>query len=306
MKKTLLILAVFVMFFSLWGVEKEKERFAVMDVQDTTGTFDQNMLRDVTDYIFTRFQSTGLYWLIPKADRDAALEQAMDQTLQETRKECVDEKCQLSLVAQLQANYIINTKIKKLFEGTCQISISKFDVEKRAGVFSWEEKFNCNSEKAVYETIDGFDFGGMKKIDKKKTEKPLVETVKTLEKYYPYKWIGFGLVIAGAAIVVGGVTGFSLASQNKYDEYEGLTTDEKIFEAVTSGIPQDEYLKKVNDYKDKGDLYKNLSIVSGVAGGALIITGVIIAVIPKKREVLKDVSFMADDKGFYASLGFEF
>jgi hypothetical protein len=62
-------------------------------------------------------------------------------------------------VAQLQANFLINTKIKKLYEGTCNISISKFYVEKRAGVDSWTTDFNC-SEKGVFEAINSFDFGG--------------------------------------------------------------------------------------------------------------------------------------------------
>jgi len=137
----------------------EKDRLAVMDVQDEAGILDEKAIITVTDYIFTKLQSTKIYWMVPKADRDTALEQAIEETVKSSRKECVDEKCQLSLVAQLQANYLINTKIKKLYEGTCNISVSKFDVEKRAGVDSWEGKFNC-TEKGLYESIDSFNFGG--------------------------------------------------------------------------------------------------------------------------------------------------
>lgn len=140
----------------------EKDRLAVMDVTDETGMLDEKTIITVTDYIFTKFQGTGLFWMIPKSDRDTALDKAIEETKLNSRKECVDEKCQLSLVAELQANFLINTKIKKLYEGTCNITISKFDVEKRAGVFSWDSKFDC-SEKGVFETIDRFDFGGVKK-----------------------------------------------------------------------------------------------------------------------------------------------
>ena len=139
----------------------EKDRLAVMDVTDETGKLSEQTIINVTDYIFTRFQSTGVFWMIPKTDRDTALDAAIEETKIGSRKECVDEKCQLSLVAELQANFLINTKIKKLYEGTCQISISKFDVEKRAGVFSWENKFDC-TEKSVFEAIDGFSFSGKK------------------------------------------------------------------------------------------------------------------------------------------------
>ncbi len=139
----------------------EKDRLAVMDVTDETGKLSEQTIINVTDYIFTRFQSTGVFWMIPKTDRDTALDAAIEETKIGSRKECVDEKCQLSLVAELQANFLINTKIKQLYEGTCQISISKFDVEKRAGVFSWENKFDC-TEKSVFEAIDGFSFSGKK------------------------------------------------------------------------------------------------------------------------------------------------
>ncbi|HQM85427.1 MAG TPA: hypothetical protein PLD55_12180, partial [bacterium] len=139
----------------------EKDRLAVMDVTDETGKLSEQTIINVTDYIFTRFQSTGVFWMIPKTDRDIALDAAIEETKIGSRKECVDEKCQLSLVAELQANFLINTKIKQLYEGTCQISISKFDVEKRAGVFSWENKFDC-TEKSVFEAIDGFSFSGKK------------------------------------------------------------------------------------------------------------------------------------------------
>jgi len=146
-------------FFLLGGAEKD--RLAVMDVADEAKLFNKTTIANVTDYIFTKLQGTKIYWMVPKADRDTALEQAIEETVKGSRRECVDEKCQLSLVAQLQANFLINTKIKKLYEGTCNISISKFDVEKRAGVDSWEAKFNC-TEKGLYETIDGFDFDGKK------------------------------------------------------------------------------------------------------------------------------------------------
>ncbi|HQM86077.1 MAG TPA: PEGA domain-containing protein [bacterium] len=129
---------------------------------DEDNVFAPRTIIKATDYIFAKFQETNSFWMIPMTDRDTALEQAIEKTVKGSRKECVDEKCQMSMVSQLQANFLINTKIKKLYEGTCNITISKFDVEKRAGVQSWVEKFNC-TEKGLYETIDSFNFGGKKK-----------------------------------------------------------------------------------------------------------------------------------------------
>ena len=158
-KQFFLVFLIVLAFSSIFSAEKD--RLAVMDVADEAKLFNKTTIANVTDYIFTKLQGTKIYWMVPKADRDTALEQAIEETVKGSRRECVDEKCQLSLVAQLQANFLINTKIKKLYEGTCNISISKFDVEKRAGVDSWTTDFNC-SEKGVFEAINSFDFGGKK------------------------------------------------------------------------------------------------------------------------------------------------
>ena len=164
-KRILLMISLVFLFSPIFSAEKD--RLAVMDVADEAKLFNKTTIANVTDYIFTKLQGTKIYWMVPKADRDTALEQAIEETVKGSRRECVDEKCQLSLVAQLQANFLINTKIKKLYEGTCNISISKFDVEKRAGVDSWTTDFNC-SEKGVFEAINGFDFLKKSKLENKK------------------------------------------------------------------------------------------------------------------------------------------
>ncbi len=153
------ILLIIILSTAITG--QEKNRIAVMDIQNEDKIINETSISKITDYIFTKFQSTGKYWMIPKSDRDSALQQAIEETMEESRKQCVDEKCQLSMTEQLQANFLVNTKIKELYTGTCQISISIFDVEKRAGTYTWENKFDC-TEKELYKTIDSFYFGGNK------------------------------------------------------------------------------------------------------------------------------------------------
>ena len=158
MRIFLILLVLLSSFFVFAEESSEKDRLAVMNVADQDGLFNEKAEANITDYIFDKLTKTKLYWMIPKSDTNAALEQAIEQTAIDSRKECVDEKCQIIITAQLQANFLINTKIKKLYQGTCQISISKFDVEKRAGVQAWEEKFDC-TEKDLYKTVDNFDLG---------------------------------------------------------------------------------------------------------------------------------------------------
>jgi len=162
MRRGYIFLVFLLTFLNVYG--NEKDRLAVMDVIDGDSLFNQKTDEKITDYIFDKFQETGLYWMIPKSDRDSALDQAIDITKKESRRECVDEKCQLSLVAELQANYLINSEIKLLVKGTCQISIRKFDVEKRAGTEAWQSKFNC-TEGGIYQAVDSLKFGMKRKED---------------------------------------------------------------------------------------------------------------------------------------------
>jgi hypothetical protein len=131
-------------------------------------------------------------------------------------------------------------------------------------------------------------------------------SVKVKERGHVYWKGGVSMIVIGAALVVGGVTGFELAAKNKYDEYNSRTTDEKIFEAIKTGVSEAEYIKSVNEYKDRGNLYRTLSIVSGATGGALIIGGIIAASVKAEKEVLKKVSFLTDGRSFYAALSLDF
>lgn len=145
------------------GVSTEKECLAVMDVQDKDNLFTQRTRDRITDYIFVKLQGTEIYWMVPKSDRDSALEQAIEETKQGSRKKSVNEKDQISLVAELQANYLINTEIVQLVKGLCQISIKKFNVEKKVGTEAWDKKFNC-TEAGVYDVVDDLIFAVKKRV----------------------------------------------------------------------------------------------------------------------------------------------
>jgi len=202
---------------------------------------------------------------------------------------------------------------EKLYEKACvdgyQISCIMLKNLKTYGYSSDQvknlvEKDNFNKKIVAAVGSDGEDL--VKQVSKKVNISDTSVTVKVKEKYYPYKWAGISMVIVGAGILIGGTTGFAVASDSNYDKYTKWTTDEKILESIAGGVSEEKYLDSVNKYKDKGDLYRTLSIVSGVAGGTIMITGIIIAAIPKEREVLKKVSFITDGKGFYAGIGFDF
>lgn len=155
---SLLLLILFISFLPVLAAGKEKDRLSVMDVQDDDKVFNEKSRAKITDYVFSKFEATKKYYMIQKSVRDQALAVAIEETIEGSRKECVDDKCQLSMAAQLQANYLINVKIRKLYQSTCHISISMVEVQKNASDYNWEEKFNC-TEKGLYEIIDSFYFG---------------------------------------------------------------------------------------------------------------------------------------------------
>ncbi|HNW83460.1 MAG TPA: hypothetical protein PKG52_11290, partial [bacterium] len=74
MRKSVLFLILIMCFTLVYSAEKD--RLAVMDVTDETGMLDEKTIINVTDYIFTKFQGTGSFWMIPKSDRDTALDKA--------------------------------------------------------------------------------------------------------------------------------------------------------------------------------------------------------------------------------------
>lgn len=88
LKKILNILFVSLLFTGTVFSTEDKDRLAVMDLVSEDNIFDEKTKTNITDYIFTKFQSTKSFLMIPKADRDTALEQALEETTQGSRSLC--------------------------------------------------------------------------------------------------------------------------------------------------------------------------------------------------------------------------
>jgi len=93
-RQFLLIILIGFLFSGMFATERD--RLAVMDVQDEDKLLNEKSIAKVTSYIFSKFESTRKYFLIPKSDMDTALAQALEDTISGSRKECVDEKCHLN------------------------------------------------------------------------------------------------------------------------------------------------------------------------------------------------------------------
>ena len=131
-------------------------------------------------------------------------------------------------------------------------------------------------------------------------EKPSVET------YHPYKIAGISLMVAGAVVAAAGVAGFHIASDKEYGKYKAMATDQSKPGSYSS---IDKFLDAADSHRKKSNIYRALEITSGIVGGTVLFTGVVLLAIKKEKAknfALTNLSVAPANDGFYAALGFEF
>ena len=148
----------------------------------------------------------------------------------------------------------------------------------------------------------------IRKLEPKKAEK--AEKTAETETYRPYQTAGISLIAAGAAVTVAGVAGFHVAYDKNLSKYRNMKKIGVALQSIREGLTYEEYHQKGNDYRKKARTFKALEITSGILGGSLLVTGVVLTVVkkekPKEKVSLSNISVVPADNGFYASLGFEF
>lgn len=136
------------------------------------------------------------------------------------------------------------------------------------------------------------------------------EESSVVETYHPHKKVGIALIVTGAVIAVGGVTGFSLASDNEFRKYKKMKDYDNAFDAVMHGEKESEYLNRADGYRKKANTYRALEIASGVIGFEMLLTGIIVTAVREEKKAenvsFTDISVTPSKDGFYASVGFEF
>lgn len=153
---------------------------------------------------------------------------------------------------------------------------------------------------------DGNDIAAAVEQKKISDLRQTARTVKAEESYQPYLWPGVGLIIGGAVLAVAGGAGFGVAAQNKMDDYDKKMLPANIQAAVAAGASQDAYLKDARKLWDDAQTFGALEYTFIGVGCAAVAAGVVLAVWPGKREVMKSVSFAPVPGGFVVAAGFEF
>ncbi|MBO4699753.1 hypothetical protein J5690_09130 [bacterium] len=142
------------------------------------------------------------------------------------------------------------------------------------------------------------------------TQKQPVEKKPAVPTYHPYKTAGISLMVVGAVVAAAGIATFHVLSDKEYKKYDDMTTVEAATEYVNDGWREEGYLKETRRYLNKSNTFRYLEIASGTVGGALLVTGVVLTAIKKKKPdekiSLSNISVVPANNGFYAGLGFEF
>jgi hypothetical protein len=207
-------------------------------------------------------------------------------------------------------------------EEKTQIDFNKNEYIKRTTEHFEEEKSAYNecvdnpSEECLESYLYRFPSENHEHIESAKNLLKLLKVkpgaAKALKQAREIKNSGISLIVIGTAIAAGGLAGFFIESDREHDKYNSMATSVAIENAVNNGEDKAAYINRADKHRDKSNLYRNLAITSGVVGGAVAITGVTLTIVGiKKRNHLmnkkiKSVSFVPVEKGFFASLSFDF
>ncbi len=183
------------------------------------------------------------------------------------------------------------------------ITASGFSSDQAAAIV---QKKNIDAKIDAAVGTDGNDIAAAVEQKKISDLRQTTRTVKAEETYYPYMWPGIGTIIGGVVLAVAGGAGFGVAAKNKLDDYNTKMLPANIQAAIASGMTQDQYTKDARKLWDDAQTFAALEYTFIAVGCAAVAGGIVLAVWPGKREVVKELSFMPVPGGFVVAAGFEF
>lgn len=150
MKKFCIVLILFFVFFriSAYEDEEDKLKLAVMEIVDTSGTMQKNVLSDATEYLRVAMTSTGKFILIPKERQDNAIKKLKRESWQE----CNDRNCRIPLGQALSADTMLTAKISRI-GSTFIITSQLIDLASESAAIGERTKYD-GSEDSLVEALD--------------------------------------------------------------------------------------------------------------------------------------------------------
>lgn len=141
-------------------------------------------------------------------------------------------------------------------------------------------------------------------VKEKKERKPS-EFLKT----HPYFWYGFSSSMAGVAMGIVSIY-YGIQTDDKYSEYNKSINN--VFANVEKfrTLPYEEQMLIINNAEkalSDGDKYKKIAIGTGIAGGALFITGIILMAVKKPiSQKETQLTFIPSKDGFMFGASFTY
>jgi hypothetical protein len=114
---------------------------AVFDVQDLSRKFNQQTLRQLTEYLSARLTQVTLYRVVPRDQLRARLFEGKKGTY----RECYEESCQIELGKALAAQKSLSTKILKVGK-RCAISSILYDFKTETAETSALVRTDCDED----------------------------------------------------------------------------------------------------------------------------------------------------------------
>ena len=150
MKKICIVLVLFFAFFKMFAYEddEDKLKLAVMEIVDTSGTMQKNVLSDATEYLRVAMTSTGKFILIPKERQDSAIKKLKRESWQE----CNDRNCRIPLGQALSADTMLTAKISRI-GSTFIITSQLIDLASESAAIGERTKYD-GSEDSLVEALD--------------------------------------------------------------------------------------------------------------------------------------------------------
>ena len=165
MKKFCILFVLFLSFCYLFADDDDKIKLAVMEFEDMSGTIEENILANATEYLRVVFASTNRYIIISKdRQKDTIKDMRKKFNTDPSYKACTDKNCQIQLGQALSADLIVKTTVTS-FAGSYTLSSELIDLEKEATIIAAKEDYD-GSDKALKTAIDKL----VEKIVKVETE----------------------------------------------------------------------------------------------------------------------------------------
>lgn len=258
------------------GNYTKKPLLVVAIISDNSGKMKQKQLDIASDNVRSNFVHSADFVLVDKERYISSLNDLLQKD--KTLKKCKDKNCQIILARSLSADKLLFPSIT--FENKkFAVSMEVVDLKKETVDAETSSEFNGKSEqlKSTFDDLleeikDELEIAEEDaKEDLNEDAAPLpVNKQKDFISNRPYFWIGTGVAAGGLAITIIAI-GLDAGAAKKFDDFKNKSGDPEL--------------------RKDGITMSKTGFAFYAIGGTAIITGAVLALITKKKDIPISVQF---------------